>query len=150
MPSISAWQRMNKALCCPWLASLLSCLRTGPVHQEISMLRPSQALPSYWRGRDRSTMQTKSSPTLYIIWRLKVRLWYRFYLFFNLVPLIIWVWQQSFLSWEGGRFKKGNARPLSASLSNISLKSSFRSWRPSVVAAQSRGQGGLRVATSLK
>lgn len=73
MPSINVWQRVDRVLCCPWLALLLSCLRTGPVHRKISMLRPSQALLSYWPGRDLSTMQTKSLPTPSIIWRLKVR-----------------------------------------------------------------------------
>lgn len=73
MRSTNAWQKVNKVLCSPWLALLLSCLRTGPVHQEISMQRPSQALLSYWHGRNRSTMQTKSLPIPSIIWRLKVR-----------------------------------------------------------------------------
>lgn len=72
MPSTSAWQKVNKVLCCPWLALLLSCQRTGPVHQEISMLRPSRVLLSYWHGRNLSTMQTKSLPTPSITWRLKV------------------------------------------------------------------------------
>lgn len=73
MPSISAWQRMNKVLCCPWHALLSSCLRTDPVHQEIYMLKPSQALPSCWPGRGLCTMQIKSLPTPSITWRQKVR-----------------------------------------------------------------------------
>lgn len=135
MPSINVWQRVNRALCCPWLALLSSCPRTGPVHREISMLRPSQALLSYWPGRDHSTMQTKSSPTPSITWRLKVR-------------------PRGEISHLCFRFcisaKKG-ARWLSTTISSVTLSCVINStwWRPSVDAVQSRGQGGLRNNNSL-
>lgn len=95
MPSISAWQRVNRALCFPWLDLLLSCLRTGPVHQEISMQRLSQALLSYWPGRDHSTMQTKSLPTPSIIWKQKVRprKFICFFLSSKKSHELVWTWR---------------------------------------------------------
>lgn len=147
MPSISAWQRVNRVLCCLWLALLLSCPRTGPVHQEISMLRPSQALLSCWPGRDPSTMQTKSLPTPYIIWRLKVRPKRRTISLCFSYELKRVCWElRGMKVWKDAKWQQETT----ISYFTLSHLISFPWRRPSVVTAQSRGQGEPWMATSLK